>query len=112
MSKSPTGPWEVTSEVPKEIYEIPVSSTVHHVTYVTVVEDDDDDDKWVQFATVAAFTGIMIAWGCAVWGTGYYYPPYWGWGRYYPYYYPRYPSYGFGGWYNPWTGGYGRIPFW
>jgi hypothetical protein len=108
MSKSPTGPWEVTSEVPKEIYEIPVSSPAHHVTYVTVEEDDDDDDEWVQFATVAAFTGIMIAWGCAVWGTGYYYPPYWGWGARYPYYYPRFPSYGFGGWYNPWTGGYGR----
>jgi hypothetical protein len=34
LSKSPTGPWEVTSKVPKEIYEIPVSSPVHNVTYV------------------------------------------------------------------------------
>ena len=25
MSKTPTGPWEVTAEVPKTIYEIPVS---------------------------------------------------------------------------------------
>ena len=32
---------------PKEIYEIPASSPVHNVTYVTVVEDDSDDE-WVD----------------------------------------------------------------
>ena len=77
------------------------------MTYVTVVEDDDDDE-WVTFATVAGYTGVMIAWGCAVWGSGWYYPPYWGWGGGYPYYYPRYPTYGYGASYNPWTGAYGR----
>jgi hypothetical protein len=107
MSKAATGPWEVAASVPKEIYEIPASSPAHNVTYVTVVEDDDDE--WVTFAAVAAYTGVMIAWGCAVWGTGWYYPPYWGWGGYYPYYYPRYPSYGYGAWYNPWSGAYGRT---
>jgi hypothetical protein len=107
MAKGPEGPWEVTSSVPKQIYEIPTSSPDHNVTYVTVVEEDSDDE-WVAFATVAAYTGIMIAWGCAVWGTGWYHPPYWGWGGMYPFYYPRYPSYGYGAWYNPWTGGYGR----
>ena len=35
MAKAPKGPWEVTGTVPKEIYEIPVSSPVHNVTYVT-----------------------------------------------------------------------------
>jgi hypothetical protein len=108
MSKAATGPWEVASSVPKAIYEIPASSSSHNVTYVTVVEDDDDDE-WATFATVAAYTGVMVAWGCAVWGTGYYYPPYWGMGGYYPYYYPRYPTYGYGASYNPWTGAYGRT---
>jgi hypothetical protein len=75
------------------------------VTYVTV---EDSNDEWVTFAAAAAFTGVMIAWGCAVWGTGYYHPPYWGWGGYYPYYYPHYPTYGYGAYYNPWTGAYGR----
>jgi hypothetical protein len=107
MSKTPSGPWEVTSSVPKEIYAIPASSSAHNVTYVTVVEDDSDDE-WVAFATVAAYTGLMVAWGCAVWGTGYYYPPYWGYGARYPYYYPRYPTYGYGASYNPWTGTYRR----
>ncbi len=105
VSKSATGPWEVCTNIPKQIYEIPASSPVHNVTYVTV---EDDDDDWATFAVVAGYTGVMIAWGCAVWGTGYYHPPYWGWGGYYPYYYPHYPSYGYGASYNPWTGAYRR----
>jgi hypothetical protein len=107
VSKAPTGPWEVTSEVPKTIYEIPASSSAHNVTYVTV--EDDDDDEWVTFAAVAGYTGVMVAWGCAVWGSGYYYPPYYGYGGMYPYYYPHYPTYGYGAYYNPWTGAYGRT---
>ena len=108
MAKAPQGPWEVATSVPEAIYQIPASSPVHNVTYVTVVEDNSNDD-WVTFAAVAGYTGLMIGWGCAVWGTGYYYPPYWGMGGYYPYYYPHYPTYGYGAWYNPWTGGYGRT---
>jgi hypothetical protein len=46
----------------------------------------------------------MIGWGCAVWGSGWYYPPYYG-GFYYPYMH----TYGMGAWYNPYTGGFGRA---
>jgi hypothetical protein len=105
VSKAATGPWEVTGSVPQQIYEIPVSSPAHHVTYVTV---EDDDDEWATFATAAAYTGVMVAWGCAVWGTGYYYPPYVWYGGFYPAYFPHYPTYGYGAWYNPWSGAYGR----
>lgn len=101
-----TGPWQVAESVPEQIYQIPPSSPAHHVTYVTIEEDDDDD--WVVFAAAAGYTGMMVAWGCAVWGTGWYYPPYWGWGGSYPYYYPYFPTYGYSAWYNPWTGAYGR----
>jgi hypothetical protein len=107
-AKGPNGPWEVETEIPKEIYDIPASSSHHHVTYVTVEEDDDDSDQWATFAVVAGYTGLMIAWGCAVWGTGWYYPPYVWYGGYYPVYYPRYGAYGYSAWYNPWTGTYGR----
>jgi hypothetical protein len=106
-SKGATGPWEVETNVPKEIYQIPASSSQHHVTYVTV-EDDDDSDEWATFAVVAGYTGMMIAWGCVVWGSGWYYPPYVGYGGFYPAYYPRYGAYGYGARYNPWTGAYGR----
>ncbi len=105
MSRAPTGPWAVTGEVPKQIYEIPVSSPSHAVTYVTVEESNDDA---VVFATTMAFTGMMVAWGCVVWGSGYYYPPYVRYGGGYPGYYGHYPTYGFGASYNPWTGAYTR----
>jgi hypothetical protein len=103
-----SGPWEVTESVPEQIYQIPASSPGHHVTYVKVEEDDDDNDDWVEFAAWAGYTGMMVAWGCAVWGTGWYYPPYYGWGGLYPAYYPHFPTYGSSAWYNPWTGAYGR----
>ena len=107
VGTSASGPWEAASSVPQQIYEIPASSPAHHVTYVTI-EDDDDDDEWVTYAAAAGYTGMMVAWGCTVWGTGWYYPPYWGMGGYYPYYYPYFPTYGYSAWYNPWTGAYGR----
>jgi hypothetical protein len=106
VSKSSAGPWSLAETVPQEIYQIPASDPAHHVTYVTV--EDDDDDDWVVYAAAAGYTGMMVAWGCTVWGTGWYYPPYWGWGGYYPYYYPYFPTYGYSAWYNPWTGAYGR----
>jgi len=100
---SPSGPWEVTGSIPEQIYEIPASSPSHHVTYVTV---EDDDDDWVVFATAAAYTGVMVAWGCAVWGTGYYYPPYVYWDGAVPIYRPWCATYGTAAAYNPWTGCY------
>ena len=104
-STNATGPWEVASSVPQEIYDIPASSPVHHVTYVTVEESNDAS---VTFAYVAGYTGVMIAFGAVVWGSGWHYPPYVWYGGAYPVYY-RYPvTYGMGARYNPWTGAYGR----
>jgi hypothetical protein len=105
QSRSASGPWTVTGQVPKEIYEIPISSPSHNVTYVTV---EDDSDEWVTYAAAAAYGGMMVAWGCAVWGSGWYYPPYVWYGGYYPAYFPYYPTYGYGARYNPWTGAYSR----
>jgi hypothetical protein len=100
-SATPSGPWEVAESVPHQVYDIPISSPAHDVTYVTVNESNDD---WVEFASAAAYTGMMVAWGCAVWGSGWYYPPYYYGGGYYP----HYPTYGYGASYNPWTGAYSR----
>ena len=105
VSAAATGPWEVASSVPEAIYKIPVSSPANYVTYVTV---EDSNDEWVTFAAAAAYTGVMISWGCAVWGSGWYYPPYYGYGGFYPYYYPGFATYGYSAWYNPYTGAYGR----
>ena len=104
MSKSATGPWEVTGAVPEAIYTIPVSSPSYSVTYVTV---QTASPTTVVYAASPAYSGMMVAWGCAVWGTGYYYPPYVYRGAY-PIYYPHYPTYGYAAAYNPWTGTYAR----
>jgi hypothetical protein len=105
MAKSASGPWEVTSEVPKAIYEIPISSPASSVTYVTVESSTADT---VSYAATAAYMGTMVAFGCVVWGSGYYYPPYAYYGGFYPVYYGHYPTYGWGASYNPWTGAYTR----
>jgi hypothetical protein len=105
VAKAATGPWTVADTIPKDIYEIPISSPAHNVTYVTV-EDSNDDE--VTFAAAAAYSGMMVAWGTTVWGSGWYYPPYYYPGAFYPAYYPYYPSYGYGARYNPWTGAYTR----
>jgi hypothetical protein len=101
----PGGPWAVAGTVPREIYAIPVSSPIHHVTYVTIVKDSPDT---VVVSAAPGYGGVTIAWGCAVWGTGWYYPPYVWYGGAVPIYYPSYATYGYSAWYNPWTGAYQR----
>jgi len=103
---TPSGSWQVADVVPLEIYEIPIDSPAYSVTYVTVESSTPDA---VVFAASPAYSGLMVAWGTAVWGTGWYYPPYIGLGGAYPVYYPHYPTYGYGASYNPWSGAYTRA---
>ena len=110
-STAPNGPWEVTSSVPDEIYDIPASSPLYDVTYVKPVADDNPNDEWESFEADAGYTGTMVAWGCAVWGTGWYYPPYYWYGGFYPGYIWWPPTYGLAAWYNPYTGTFGRGAF-
>jgi len=105
VSTSPTGPWTLAESIPKAIYEIPISSPAYRVTHVTV---ESADDEAVVYAADAAYAGVMVAWGCAVWGTGWNYAPYVGWARSGPVYYPRHPSYGYGVTYDPRSGSYAR----
>jgi hypothetical protein len=105
VASAPRGPWTVTGRVPQVIYTIPASSPLHHVTYVTIVEDNAD---WVVVAARGGYTGTMIAWGCAVWGTGWYYPPYVWYGGSVPVYYPFYATYGAAAWFDPRVGSYAR----
>ncbi|HEY5837922.1 MAG TPA: hypothetical protein VIT19_02725, partial [Pyrinomonadaceae bacterium] len=105
VSAGSTGPWGLATIVPEDVYQIPASSPAHHVTYVTVEKDDDENDDWITYAAVGGYTGMMIGWGCTVWGTGWYYPPYYYGGIYYPYW----RTYGYGSWYNAYTGFYGTA---
>jgi hypothetical protein len=105
VAGAPRGPWTVTGRVPPDIYAIPASSPLHHVTYVTIVEDSPD---WIVVSARAGYTGTMIAWGCAVWGTGWYYAPYVWYGGVYPVYYPFASTYGYSAWFDPRAGAYAR----
>jgi hypothetical protein len=86
LSLSPTGPWAVADSIPSGIYEIPISSPAYNVTSVRV---ESADDEAVVFTTEPAYTGKIVAWDCAVRGTGWSYAPYVGWHGNQPVYYPR-----------------------
>jgi hypothetical protein len=109
-SNSAEGPWTVADSIPAAIYSIPPSSASYHVTHVHVYESDDDS---VSTGYTSGYFGVHIGFGVAMYGSGWYYPPYYGYGAYYgypyyPYYYPYPYSYGASAWYNPRTGMYGR----
>ncbi len=111
MATSASGPWKTADSVPKAIYEIPPTSPVYNVTYVTV---SNPTSTTVESSYTSGYMGMFVlgaaVGACVAYGTGYYYPPYWGpyWGPYhYPVYYPYPYSYGYRAVYNPATGFYG-----
>jgi hypothetical protein len=91
-----TGPWQVATSVPDEIYTIPPESPIYHVTFVRVYNATDDV---VYVGYTEGYTNTYVYNTTIVYGTGYWYP---GWyGRYY---YPRPATWGFHVRWNPWTG--------
>lgn len=109
-ASSPKGPWAVADSVPKEIYTIPPENPKYNVTYVTVY---DATPETVTVGYTAGYMGCYVAYGCVVYGTGYYYAPYWYYppGYFYPIYYPYPYTFGVAAYYNPYTGMYGRGAF-
>ena len=109
MSTTPQGPWKTAPSVPQQIYTIPASSPVYNVTYVTQTTTPSGS---VQSSYTAGYMGTFIV-GLTVGaiianGTGYYYPPYiyrpvYG----YPIYHPYPVTYGYGAYYNHYSGAYG-----
>jgi len=91
-----TGPWMVATAVPEEIYRIPPSSPVYHVTYVEIYQTTPE---YVYVGYTPGYTGTYVYNTTVVYGTGWYYPPWWG-----SYYYPRYSTWGWHMRWNPWTG--------
>ncbi len=105
VSSRPDGAWAVADQIPAELYSIPPSSPAYSVTHVHVYDSDDDV---VTTGYTGGYYGVYSYGGVAVYGTGWYYPPYVYYYGYYPYYYWYPRSYGGGAWYNPDTGTYGR----
>lgn len=105
FSKNPVGPWTVADSIPEEIYTIPSSSPIFHVTYVYIYDSTPDV---VVVGYTSGYHQVYVYSGVVVYGTGYYYSPYIWYGSYYPVYYPYHYSYGVGAYYNTYTGAYGR----
>lgn len=73
-ASSAGGPWTVATTVPPEIYSIPPSSPVHHVTYVQTY---NATPEVVYVGYTPGYYGAYVApTGCVVYGTGYVYTPY------------------------------------
>jgi hypothetical protein len=105
IATSPTGPWEVASEVPEEIYTIPPSSPVYYATFASVYDADDEN---VEVGYTPGYTGCFEDDGTLVYGTGYDYDDwygddYYGWGWTYGYDYCYVPWYGWWVWRPWWT---------
>jgi hypothetical protein len=97
VSAQATGPWAVADSVPAaEIQKIPPSDPAYNVTYVTVYESTPEV---VYVGYTPGYMWTYPWYGCPIYGTGWYYPPYWG-----SVYYPRPVTYGFHLTYNPYTG--------
>jgi hypothetical protein len=95
-SSSPTGPWIVSTSVPKEIYNIPASNPHYNVTFVKVYDVTPDV---VYVGYTPGYLGSYPYYGCIVYGTGWYYPGWYG-----TVYYPWPLTWGYRAVYNPYYG--------
>jgi hypothetical protein len=93
---SPKGPWQVSTERPDQVDEIPPENPNYNVKYVYVY---DSTPEVVYVGYLPGYTCSYVYGGVVVYGTGWYYYPW-----YRTVYYPRPVTWGFGVHYNPWTG--------
>jgi hypothetical protein len=96
VSNRPDGGWEVATEVPKEVQDIPPDCPAYNVKYVYIF---DSTPEVVYVGYTPAYYGSYIHGGVVVWGTGWWYRPWYG-----SVYYPRPYTWGFHVHYNPVTG--------
>lgn len=96
VAPGPEGPWQVATEVPAVVQDLPADCPVYNVKYVYIYETTPEV---VYVGYTPGYYGYYVHGPCVVYGTGWYYRPWWG-----HYYYPRPVTYGFGVHYSPWTG--------
>ncbi|NQV03329.1 MAG: hypothetical protein HQ542_11830, partial [Bacteroidia bacterium] len=96
VGNTPDGPWEVATEIPKDIQNIPPEDPAYNVKYVYIYETTPEV---VYVGYLPGYMGCYVAGPVVIYGTGYHYHCWHG-----SYYYPRLVTYGFNMHYNPWTG--------
>jgi hypothetical protein len=96
VGTGPTGPWQVATEVPAEVQDLPPECPVYNVKYVYIY---DSTPEIVYIGYTPGYTNCYVYYGTVVYGTGYWYRPW-----YHHYYYPRPVTWGFHVHYNSMTG--------
>lgn len=96
VSNQATGPWQVSTERPADIENIPPQSNAYNTKYVYIYDVTPD---YIYTGYTPGYLGSYTYGPTVVWGTGWNYSPWYG-----HYYYPRPVTWGFGMNYNPWTG--------
>ena len=96
IADNPEGPWTVATEIPDEIQKIPASNPNFNIKYVHVY---DVTPEVVYVGYYPGYVNSYVYNGVIVYGTGWWYRPWWG-----TVYYPRHPTWGFHGRWNPWYG--------
>jgi hypothetical protein len=96
LSNGPSGPWQVATEVPAQIQDLPPECPHYNVKYVYIYDSTPDV---VYVGYTPGYTCSYVYYGTVVYGTGYWYRPW-----YHTYYYPRPVTWGFHAHWNPWTG--------
>lgn len=95
-SSQPGGPWQVATERPGGVDNIPPSCPVYNVKYVYIYDQTPD---YVYVGYTPGYLNSYIYGPTVVYGTGWRYRPW-----YRRYYYPRPLTWGFCMHYNPWRG--------
>ena len=104
-SNNPEGPWQVATQRPNEVDNIPADNMAYNSRYVYVY-DYNPDYVWMGYTP--GYLGSYVYGPTVVWGTGWNYRP---WYRHR--YFPRAYTWGFGMQYNPWGGwGIGYNSWW
>lgn len=98
-SDSPSGHWDLCTQVPEVIYTIPTSCPVYPVRYVYVYSYTPTS---IYCGYTPGYTGCFVDRGVVVYGTGRRYQPWWG-----RVYYPRPTTFGFAAHYNSYVGHWG-----
>lgn len=101
QSNLATGPWELCTVVPSQIYQIPPTSPVYPVRYVRIY---DVTPTVIYTGYLPGYVGSYAHNGVIVYGTGYHYRPWVGVGRVY---YPRPYTWGFTPRYDPYNSYWG-----
>ncbi|WP_347838559.1 hypothetical protein [uncultured Draconibacterium sp.] len=98
-SSSPYGPWQIATQRPAGVEEIPADNPLYNIKFVHIYKNTD---RVVYTGYTSGYTGSYVYGPTVVFGTGFHYHGWHGW-----FYYHHPMTYGYGFFYDPF---YGWVP--